>query len=338
MIDLDFLLNEKPPLKHHIIYTVKTHALRPAVSAKLRAYVDARGLATRTLDLERPLLSAAESSLLSDFFIWVDLDELVAQKSKTALDTFVNLAAYLLDHPTLANRLFLYTSDEKLLAHPLYAELSKAYTHLEEISVSESTLPKLLDFVALSNPSLDLAALTNRQAFLDKLKTLLDDEMTLPDLLHAIEYYATLCINPVTHTFDIATFATMATTQQKTDYYRWHRLIFNLLTTRARPAATALMRELDSAQHIAGFEPRGLVTMLYKATYDLHIVSAALNPNEVKPAEWSEYKWKQLLVAFAGTPPAQLLTWNVHLSRKEPRLNRGDVTAFHDLVSALIAK
>lgn len=335
MIDLDFLLNEKPPLKTHVLYTVKTHALRPAVSAKMRAYAETRSLATRTLDYDRSLLSAAETSLLSDFFIWVDLDELVAARPKTALDDFSALATLLLDGRT-ENRLFIYGTDAKILAHPSYIELTKLCTHLEEVEPTDTMLPKLLDLIARANPTLQLDQLTNRPVFLEQLKTLLDDQITLPDLLHAIEYYATLCIEPATMTFDLVTFAAMRSTTQKTDYYRWHRLIFNLLAQRTRPAATALMRELDAAQHITGFEPRGLVTILYKTTYDLHIVSKALNPKEVKPAEWSEYKWKQLATAFSGTPPAALLTWNVHLARREPRLNRGDVTAFHELCSALI--
>lgn len=335
MIDLDFLLAEKPAIKTHVLYTVKTHALRPAISTRLRTYAEARGLATRTLDYERPLLSAAENSLLSDFFIWCDLDELVATRGKTAAEDFSALATLLLDSRT-ENRLFIYGSDAKILAHPSYAELAKFCTHLEEAEPTVALLPKLLDLTARLNPTLELEKLTNRASFLEQLKTLLDDQVTLPDLLHAIEYYATLTIAPDSHTFDLTAFAALRGTTQKTDYYRWHRLLFNLLTSRARPAATALMRELDAARHIAGFEPRGLVTLLYKTTYELHLVSDVINKTGTKPQEWSEYKWKQLRESFRGIPPAALLTWNVHLATNEAALNQGSSNALEQVLNALL--
>lgn len=335
MLDVDFLGQTKTALRQHVLYGTDSNALRPQVHSIVRGHADQRGIPQRELDYTNPAYSARESSLFGEYLIWIDLDTLTETRGKNALDDFIDLAT-LITEGTPENRLYLFGAAPKMKEHPAWATLAKSVTYIEETPVSDANIARILDYAARD---LGLLHMANKPAWVASMKEYANtDEVTLSDFLHAVELYATLCTTfPIGQppTFDTVAFNSHRASKVATDYYRWQRLLSTFLTQPTKTNAAALTRELDTARHNNGFEPRALFTILSRTTQDLFYVSEALNKSATKPGNWSDFKWGKLR-DYRGVPPARLLSWNVLLAKFEPELNRGDWSAWHTLCDTLI--
>ncbi|HEC67116.1 MAG TPA: hypothetical protein ENI23_17705 [bacterium] len=325
MLDIDFLQRDKPQLKHTIVYETDSRAFSPAVFNRIKTMALEKGLGFREVEYDSYWLSFCESSLFGESLVYVDLakfQEIVKKDFRKLMEQSIQV---IVDKSVESRFYFLLNSEIpgiKVIQNlTIYTSFISASTYLEEPKLTKGSFLKVLKYLQDSADWYDFANLKNPTAFEKSMEEVfLLREMNLLEFIKKFDLVGLLAIDEVSNKFDQTKFRNLIGQSDPMEYFKVHRAMFDFLTAFDARSTKIFFRHIDTRFNLERTPIKLLIFNLYRTLQDLQLINGTLNSKQVKPDEFSNYKYK-ILTQWKNIPLSNLLKFSVGLSKAEPTLN-----------------
>ena len=326
MLDIDFLQKDKPQLKHIIVHETRSLAFSPAVFFRIKNMAMEKGWGFREVEYGDSYWSSfCETSLFGESLAFIDtvkfqevakkdFRKLMEQSIRAIADNLVESRFYFLINPETPG----ITTIKGLT---VYAPFISASTYLEEPKLTKRSYLKILKYLQDNAEWFDFSELKNPTVFEKALEEVfLRREMDLLQFINKFDLFCLICIDFESGKFDQARFRTMVGQVDPLEFFKIHKALFEFLSAFDSRSQKIFFRLMDGKFNSEKIPVKLLLFNLYRALQDLQLINSSLNPKQVKPDAFSNYKYK-ILTQWKGIPVANLFKFTINLSMVEPELN-----------------
>jgi len=324
MLDIELIQKDKPQLRQILLYEYSTAVFKARVYQRVRDHLMQKGIQVRNIDYENVMFSFNETSLFGEFLVLIDIDEL--RKDKKFKEYMTDMADLIAGKATSNRYLFFLRKNspryEAIKKMPQTTVISKAATKINEPALSKQTFLKLFEYAcSLYTEFINLEKLENYQMFKTSVEDyVINEKPNLAEFLSKFDIFVFVTIDFETNQFNPTLFRTMISTQEKINFFKTHKLIFDFLTTPLESTGIKLYKEIDDMIHKRSLPVKVIISTLFKITRELSYVNAKLNPGKHTPESMTPYRWKQL-TAYESVPLKNLLRWQILLAKYESSFN-----------------
>lgn len=339
MIDLDFILADKPQIRRVSFYLFDTGVFKSSFLKKYRLVLEKKDFELRESSPETLVFDFKIPSLFGEYCLVSRMDDLF---ETLKVSQFEEVFKFLQESTSKDNK-FIFVFDKNGKAYkaleekPFFKSLFSESQVFTEAEKTKSNFKNIFQ-IAFESEFSGEAEISNFPLF----KTSIEDfyfnhSENISDFFQSFNYIANTCffkigderILQTQSCFDVTLFRSVVPKLKKPEYFKMHELVYKFLYLPSEATASDLY--LHISEKVTDMSQIRLVLdSLYRTVFELAQIHVAFD--KATPPPFSEYKLK-ILSTFSGIPLHNLFQFMVRFSELEHRFNKKDfLLSFHSFL------